>query len=315
VVFADVDPETLNLSPRTVAACLSKRTRAVIPVHFGGNPCNMAGLRRLASTHGLEVIEDAAHAHGMRYRGKAPGHGSAAATYSFQSSKNLACGEGGALATTRRGVYDRAWSFHSFGRLPRKGWYAHHVLAWNHRIGALQAALLTSGLARLEAQTVRRWENGAFLNRALGAMTGVCPQADGDEHPATRRAYHLYIWRHVEDATGIARDVFLEALRAEGVPASSGYGAPLQRAPMFTNRAFWHHQGMGGGPARPGDPDYTAVHTPGGDRVCAEAVWLPHACLLGTRREMQGIVDAVAKVLAARDALRRPRGRGRPRGG
>jgi len=304
VVFADVDPATFNLDPRSVAECLTPRTRAILPVHFGGNPCDMAGLKRVIRGRDIAVIEDAAHAHGMRYRGRPGGTLGKVGAFSFQSSKNMAAGERGALVTDDDAVFELAWSFHSFGRLPKQEWYDHAVLSWNHRMTGLQAALLIGQLRRLEAQTQRRYENAALLDRALAQMPGQTPQKPGDTRPGTRRAHHLYLWRYDAEASGLDRETFLEALRAEGVGAWGGYTRPLQEQSMFLHRRFWHEHFMGGKRRRRGEPDYSRVRTPGAKALCREAVWLSQQDLLASRREIQGIADAVAKVLGAADRLR-----------
>ncbi len=305
VVFADIDPRTICIAPASVARLITPRTKAIMAVHFGGNPADIAGLRKVIGGRRIAIIEDAAHAHGMLYRGKAAGHHGVAAEYSFQSSKNMCGGEGGIVVTNDKDLYEKAWSYHSFGRLPGREWYEHFSMSWNHRMTAFQAAVLLGELERLETQTATRLANGAFLNRALAQIPGIQPQADGDRHPKTRRAYHLYICRYDARATGVDRATFLKALAAEGVAGSAGYVTPLQEAPMFRERRFWHWQYDGRQPRRRGEPDYRGVRTPQAKRLCDEAVWLPHAWLLGSRREMQGIVDAVAKVVENAHELRR----------
>ncbi len=303
VVFADIDPDTFTLDPRDVARRITRRTRAIIPVHLYGNPCDMASLGALARKHGLAIIEDAAHAHGMLYRGKAAGTMGNAGGFSFQTSKNMTCGEGGALVTNASDLYNLAWSFHSFGRRPGRPWYEHSYLSANERMTALQSALLIGQLERVEAQTVRRLENGNFLNRALAEIPGVRPQKTSDTRRGTRRAFHIYSWRHDPEATGLDVPLFLEALKAEGVGGFGGYGRTLQENPMFLENRFWHWQFLGGKRKQKRQPDYRTMATPvAKSLICVN---LLQQTLLGTRREMQGIVDAVAKVVANADEARR----------
>jgi len=304
VVFADIDPDTLNLDPAAVERLITGRTRAVIPVHFGGNPCDMARLKRICRAKGIPLIEDAAHSHGMFYRGKHAGTVGKCGCFSFQSSKNMNAGEGGMLITNNKALYELAWSYHSFGRLPGRAWYEHHTISWNDRITAFQSAVLLGQLERLESQTKKRFANGAFLNKALAQIPGHRPQKDGDASKGTRRSYHLYIWRCDPEAMGIRKETYVEALRAEGVRASGGYGFPLQQHALFRERRFWHRHRLGGGPRRAGEPDYTKTRTPVTSAVCADAVWLSQSDLLAARRDMQGVVDAVAKVTENAEALR-----------
>lgn len=305
VVFADIDPETFTIDPRDVARRITPRTRAIIPVHLYGNPCDMAALGALARKHGLAVIEDSAHAHGMFYRGKAAGAMGNAGCFSFQTSKNMTCGEGGALVTNDTNLYNLAHSFHSFGRRPGRPWYEHSYLSANERITALQSALLIGQLERLEEQTIRRLENGNFLNRALAAVPGVHPQQTTDTRRGTRRAFHIYSWRHDPEATGMDVLLFLDALKAEGIAGFGGYGGTLPENPMFQENRFWHWQFMGGKPKQKGQPDYRKTVTPVAQQLSRKTVNLLHSVLLGTRGEMQGIVDAVAKVIENADEARR----------
>ena len=303
VIFADIDPRTFNMDPAHVAKLITKRTKAIVTVHFAGNPCAMAALLTLGKKWGIPVIEDAAHAHGMLYRGKPAGGLGLAGCFSFQSSKNMASGEGGAITTNDPKLFERAQSFHSFGRKLGRQWYEHHYLACNERLSGLQSALLLGQLERLEAQTRQRYANAMFLDGRLSEIAGQHPQEPGDLHPRTRRAHHIYMWRYDARTTGIPRDLFLAALKAEGVAAIPGYPMPLQDNIMFRNRRFWHWQYLGGKPRRAGEPDYRHMETPVAKKLCAESIMLTQNMLLGPRQDMQGIVDAVAKVLAQRDVL------------
>lgn len=300
VVFADVNPATSNLDLTDVERRLTSRTRAVIPVHFGGNPVDLLQLKRLLRGRKVAIIEDAAHAHGMVFRGKAPGHRSVAAEFSFQTSKNMTCGEGGILATNSKKLYEDAWSCHSFGRLPGHEWYEHFRLSWNHRISAFQSALLLGQLERLEEQTQVRARNAAILDSALRDIRGCRPQEADGKGPGTRRVHHLYAWRHVEKEAGISRDSLVTALQAEGVPCAAGYPTPLHRAPMFRNRRFWHAQRIHvQTPKTANEPDYRQDSMPGAEQLCREAVWLYQPLLLSSQDDMVRIAQAVKKVISA----------------
>ena len=296
VVFADAHPETLNIDPAIVAKLITPRTRAVIAVHFGGNPCDIDGLTRAIAGRNIALIEDAAHAHGMLYQGNPAGKLGVVACFSYQSSKNMACGEGGALVTDDDALFEAASSYHSFGRKTGRPWYEHHNVSWNHRLTGFQSALLLGQLERLEEQTLARDANARLLNSMLAQIPGIALQKVSDPSPNTRRAYHLYIWRHDAKKTGISRDAFCKALEAEGVPTFGGYPIPLQENPMFTEHRYWHHHREGTA-TPPNEPDYRDVKTPVVSAICADAVWLQHQYLLASRAEVQKIGEAVAKVI------------------
>lgn len=297
-VFADIELETFNLDPRAVEAALTPRTRAIIPVHFAGLPADMDALMAIARKRELWVIEDAAHAHGARYKNRPVGALGHVASFSFQSSKNLTAGEGGILTTNDDALAAACRSSHNCGRVPGGEWYEHHVISGNYRLGEFQGAVLNAQLDRLQAQTERRDRNGRYLAAKLAALPGLHPQRRPDF--CTRHSFHLFLLRLDAREFGAPRGAVLRALQAEGIPCSAGYGFSLHRQPMFRNKAF--------GPFLASAKtrlDYRAVECPNSDLLCGEqAVWLEHRLLLGTRADMDDIVRAFEKIHAHREALR-----------
>ena len=302
-VFADVEPDTYNLDPQAAEAAVTARTRAIIPVHFGGLCCDMEAIAGVAARHGLTVIEDAAHAHGATWNGRGAGTLGAMGCFSFQSSKNLTCGEGGAITTDHEPLALACRQVHNCGRDPRGGaWYAHSSLGGNYRMTEFQAAVLNAQLDRLAEQTARRNENGRYLAGLLGDVPGVAPQ--GHRPYATRHGYHLFLLRYDEAAWGAPRAAFVEGVRAEGIPLAAGYTLPLYRQPMFLQRRFGPYTGYR--LARP-DVDFAAFAglCPVTERITrSEGCWLPQQVLLGERQDMDDIAEALAKVYRCRAALR-----------
>jgi dTDP-4-amino-4,6-dideoxygalactose transaminase len=296
-VFADIDLNTFNLDPRAVGAAITPRTRAVIPVHFAGQPADMAAIMALARERGLAVIEDAAHAHGARYRDRPAGSLGHLASFSFQSSKNLTAGEGGIVTTNDDALADSCRSIHNCGRVPGGVWYEHHVSSGNYRLGEFQGAILNCQLDRLEEQTRTRDANGRYLAARLAALPGLHPQA----RPAdcTRHSYHLFMLRLDAATFGAPRAAVLRALQAEGIPCSGGYGFSLPDQPLFRNKAF--------GPFLPRASarlDYGKAGCPNSDLICREqGVWLDQNLLLGSRADIDDIAGAFEKVYDQRAAL------------
>jgi len=308
-VFADIELATFNLDPAAVEAAITPRTRAIIPVHFAGQPADMGAIMRIARARKLIVIEDAAHAHGARYKDRPAGSLGHLASFSFQSSKNLTCGEGGIITTNDSRLAGACRSLQNCGRVPGGVWYEHHIISGNYRLGEFQGAVLNAQLDRLEAQTNTRDRNGRFLAARLGLLPGVHPQ----ERPAscTRHSYQLFMLRLDGDAFGAPRPAVIEALRAEGIPCSAGYGFSLPQQPMFRERAFGPY--LDRAAAR---LDYVRVRCPNSDLICREqGIWLEQALFLGRRADMDDIAEAFEKVrgnraaLAAWDRARRPRRR------
>jgi dTDP-4-amino-4,6-dideoxygalactose transaminase len=290
--FADIDPETFNLDPDAAEAAITNRTRAILAVHIAGGPADMDRLREIAQRRGLLLVEDAAQAHGAEWRGQRVGSIGDAGTFSFQASKNLNGGEGGAIVTSGERIHDRAWSLVNVGRLREGGWYEHGFLSGNYRMTEWQGAILNSQLRRLDEQTERRNANALYLASQLAEIRGLTPCRRDPR--VTRHAYHLFMFRY--DAAqfgGRSRDDFLKAMRAEGIPCSPGY-TPLYRNDAFTVDATTHPFA--------GRVDYGRVRLPVVEQVCAEAVWLTQPLLLGTREDIDDISAAARKIQEAKHA-------------
>ena len=295
-VFADVDVKTFNLSPDAVAARVTPRTRAIIPVHFAGQPADMQSMALIAKNRSIVVIEDAAHAHGASYDGKPAGSLGDLATFSFQSSKNLTAGEGGIITTNDARLADACRSIQNCGRVPDGVWYEHHVISGNYRLGEFQGAILNSQLDRLEEQTRRRDANGQYLAGRLCVLPGLHPQARPAE--CTRHSYHLFMLRLDPVVFGASRNAVVKALQAEGIPCSSGYGLSLHKQPLFRRKAFGPYL-----PGAAGRLDYTRIECPVSDQLCEQAIWLGQNLFLGSRQDMEHIAHAFEKVYEHRHEL------------
>lgn len=291
-VFVDIQADTYNLDPSKIEAAITPRTKAIIPVHFAGQACDMDAIMAIAKKHSLCVIEDAAHAHGGEYKGKKLGSIGHAGSFSFQSSKNLNAGEGGLVVTDDDGLYELMSSLRNVGRVKGGQWYEHHYAGCNYRITQFQAALLSVQLSRLEEQTKLRDENGRYLNELLAPVEGIRPLTRG--HGETLHTYHLYIFRYDKSKfNGLSKEEFSRMLNAEGVPSFMGYPQPLYKQPVFQKKNFMCY-------AIPGEVDYTTVRCPVSENACyEEAVWILQHAMLGTREDMQQFAEAIEKIQAA----------------
>jgi dTDP-4-amino-4,6-dideoxygalactose transaminase len=288
-VFVDIDPDTYNIDPAEIAKAVGPKTKAIIPVHFGGLACDMDRIMAIARQGGLTVIEDACHGHGAEYRGRKLGTIGDAGAFSFQSSKNLTSGEGGITITNDEKLAETIASLRNCGRVKGHQWYDHFRLGCNYRMTTMQAALLLSQLKRLDDQTRRRDENGRYLADLLGGIDGISPLVRG--RGETRHSYHLFIFRY--DAArfnNLPKQEFAKWLAAEGVPAFMGYPRPLYKQPLFLEKNF-------SGYAIPKDVDYTTVRCPVAEKACTdEAVWISQQALLGERSDMESFAEAVRKI-------------------
>lgn len=236
IVYADIDPLTLNLDPASFEAAISDKTKAVIPVDIGGHPCDMDPIMEIAERHGIKVLEDAAQAHGAMYKGRKTGSLGHAGSFSFQQSKNMQSGEGGILVSNDRELIDLVhYSIGKFGRGIREKYagHIHYRFGWNACYTELQAALALAQLERLEEQTVKRAENAKILYSLLDGIDGIEPLVW--QPYCTRHGHHLFLMRFKSEGfEGVKRSQFLAALNAEGVLSSSLYPLPLYRQPIYT---------------------------------------------------------------------------------
>ena len=297
-VFVDIDPLTYNLDPDRVEEAITPRTRAVVAVYFAGLPADMDRLGEIAGRHGLSVIEDAAQAHGARWGDRGVGAIGSIGAFSFQSSKNLNAGEGGIMLTNDDELAAAARSLADCGHVAPGPRYNHFRIAGNNRMTEVQGTLLMVQMDHLEAQADLRHANGEYLTERLGAIPGIVPVARPAK--ADRHARHIYMFRYNEASFGgVPKTRFIEALRAEGIPASPGYSIPLYKQPVFTERNYGIYRSQALSAV-----DYGAMNLPVTERACrSEAVWLSQNVLLGDRDDMDDIVRAVARIVEHRDEL------------
>lgn len=304
-VFADVDPDTLCIDPRSVEALITPKTKAIICVHLGSAMADLDALSALAQKHGLALIEDCAHAHGMRWRGKGAGSIGHAGSYSFQSSKLLTAGEGGAITTNDPVLAQKCQSIINCGR--KDGAYAGfegNFFSWNDRITEMQAALLSSQLSRLEDQHGRRRRNLELFREKLAALGDVGITIQKRDARVTEHAfYQLVLLYDSAKMKGLSRDRFLDALEAEGVPADGGFYVPIPDRvdEIFPLRArdYPEIRARYGEALRP-----EQVSVPVAKRAAYErTIWLHHALFLGSPADVEDIVSAIAKVREHLDAL------------
>ncbi len=279
-VFVDVD-ETWNLDLNAVEAAISPRTKAIVPVHFGGRICDMDRLNAIAASKNVAVIEDACHSWGGKWKGKGTGALGKGGVFSFQVSKNMTAGEGGAIVTDDDTFAEITRSISNCGRGGDGVWYGHVRIGTNVRMTEFQAAILDAQLTRMDAQTALREENGKFLDENLSQIEGLIVQP-GDPR-ITRRAYHLYCLRIDPDRFGCSRDKVVQAAQAEGLPLSQGYGMPLYKQPAFSKGKY---------ASRYADCDCPVAE----DLSYRTGVWFLHTILLGTRNDMQDIVNIFLKI-------------------
>lgn len=225
-VLVDVDPATRTLDPRHLAGALTPRTKAIMPVHLHGHPADMDPILAFAREHGLQVIEDAAQAHGTEYRGRRAGSLGGFAGFSFYPGKNLgACGEGGLVTTSDAACAERLRLLRDWGQ-DRK--YHHRELGYNYRLDTLQAAILRVKLRRLEEWTEARRAHARRYDELLRDRPVGLPT----EAPWARHVYHVYAVETDE------RAAMAERLQAAGVQTGMHYPIPVHLQPAFADLGY-----------------------------------------------------------------------------
>jgi perosamine synthetase len=303
-VFVDSDLETFQMDARKIEAAITPRTKAIIPVHLGGGTCDLDAILPIARKHKIPVIEDACQAHLSEWRGRKVGTYGETGCFSFQASKNLNAGEGGAILCNDEDLRERCYAFHNNGSgLKFIGAnFSYRSTGANLRMPEFQGALLLAQMSRIEAQAKTRTENAAYLTSLLKEIPGIAPARMYDG--CTRNAYHLYMFRYDKERfAGVPRAVFLKALAAEGIPASGGY-SPLNKQ-AFLKEALGSRGYQRLFPGKALAEWEERNRCPMNDRLCAEAVWLTQNVLLASRSEMDQIAGAVRKIHAHAAALPR----------
>jgi dTDP-4-amino-4,6-dideoxygalactose transaminase len=301
-VFADIDINTGQISAASIAEKITGRTRAVIGVHYGGYPFEVEKVKKVCEQHGLFLIEDAAHAHGTEWKSKKAGTFGEFGSFSFQLSKTLTSGEGGAIITKSGKLFEKARLLHDFGRVPGKPFYLHYILSSNYRMTEFSAAVLVSQLKHFQAQTEKKQKNAEYLKEALRG-TGLLPLKK--DRRITQRGYYYLIFRYLKkEFGGLSRDKFLRALQAEGVPVmGTAYGVPLYRYPCFEKKNL---RKIFAGDMLSGMPDYKKLYLPEAEQFCEEQMAMLHHILLSPRKLLDGMVEAVEKIRNNIAELKRP---------
>ncbi len=216
VVFADIEPDTYNIDPKSFERVITPRTKAIIPVHIYGQPANMDEITAISRKHGIKIVEDAAQAHGSRYKGKRSGSLGDVACFSFYPTKSLgACGDAGMIVTSNQAIYEKALMLRDYGR---QGRYEHKIKGHNSRLDTIQAVVLNAKLKHLDDWNDMRATNAVHYADCLKSLkTVVTPVLKGDR----THVYQTYAVRVPN------RDAVVERMKAKGISVLIHYPIPL----------------------------------------------------------------------------------------
>ncbi|MDT8302931.1 MAG: DegT/DnrJ/EryC1/StrS family aminotransferase [Sedimentisphaerales bacterium] len=298
-VLADLDRESYQLDPDDVEQKITQNTRAIMPVHMMGQPCDIGRIMEIAKKHNLKVIEDAAQAHLAEYKGKKLGTIGDLGCFSFQSSKTIACGEGGAITGNNEELMDKCYTVHNHGT-SRRG--RTEVAGPKYRMNEFEGAVLLGQWDGIQERFDRRNENADRLTYRLKDIPGMVPQKLYEG--TTKGSFYIYAMTYQKEHFNNAdRSKFLKALAAEGVSLSPYIANGLHKEPwvdhilnsnvykkMYSRRRLQQYREQ--------------IDCPICDKVCRELamVWASGP-LLGTKGDMDDIADAIQKVYENRDKL------------
>jgi len=301
-VFVDTDIDTFQIDAQKVERAVTGNTKLILPVHLGGSAADLDTILEIGRRRGIAVVEDACQAHLAEWHGRKVGTYGKTGCFSFQASKNLNSGEGGAILTDDDALIETCYRFHnnSRGRRNTGDDFSYRSIGANLRLTEFQAALLTAQMMRLQEQARTRDANAAHLTELLRQIPGITPARM--YAGCTRNAYHLYMFRYDSSRfAGLPRATFIKALAAEGIPMQGGY-SPLNKEPFLVDafsapgfRSIYSKARM--------DSWREENQCPQNDRLCTEAIWIVQTMLLGPRRDMEDIAESVRKIQAAAPQL------------
>jgi dTDP-4-amino-4,6-dideoxygalactose transaminase len=307
-VFADIDPETYQIDPEKIKTKITPRTKAILPVHILGMPADMDKIMAIGKEHNLIVIEDACQAWLAEVNHKKVGTIGQSGCFSFQNSKHLPLGEGGAVVSDDDAFIDKCYSFHNVG-FPHGtvigGVGAGSVmLGTKLRLTEYQAAIGLAQLGVLDEQTTMRNENAKYLRDQIKGIPGIKPYKLYKN--VTRAAFHMFCFRYDEkEFKGLSRDKFLKALSAEGIPNLSGYAPFLNKQP-YLQQAFNTKNFKKMYTAE--ELDFTKYsernECPENDKLCMESVWLQQNMLLAEKKDLDHVADAIDRIRKNAEAIK-----------
>jgi dTDP-4-amino-4,6-dideoxygalactose transaminase len=283
-VLADVDPVTMNINPREIEARITPRTRAILPVHFAGRPCQMDAIMKLAKKHELMVIEDCAHAIETKFQGQHVGTFGDFGCFSFYVTKNVVTGEGGMVLTKREpdagrikvlglhGMSKDAWK-----RFSDEGYKHYQVVApgFKYNMMDLAAAIGVEQLRRVEANWRKRRKVWQTYNKAFSGLPVKTP---ADPEPGNLHAFHLYTIQVNPDAAGITRDEFLTGMTKQNIGVGVHYQS-IPEHPYYQQALSWRPE------------DY-----PHAMKIGRETVSLPISAKL-TDQDVEDVITAVKRLV------------------
>ena len=289
-VFVDIDPDTFNIDSSKIEEAITCKTKVIMPVHISGNPADMENIIELAKKYDITVIEDAAQAHGAEWNNTKVGSLGLGGIFSFQTSKNMSAGEGGAIVSNNKDFIDKCFSYHNCGRTTDGQFYDHQLLGGNFRLNAIAASMLIPQIKSISKDMDIREKNRAILDSELSQIEGI--SINNSYSLTTRESNHLYLLRYNSQIfNGVSREKFFSAMQAEGVYTYAGY-KPIYREELFVNNSDEYSWLK--------NYDYKNLNMKNTEKIADhESVWIKQNHLLGDQQDIKDIINAFEKVTNA----------------
>lgn len=288
-IFCDIDSETLVMDVDKIDSLITDRTKAIVPVHLGGNPVEMDKLMEIAEKHGLAVVEDCAHAHGSRYKGKRLGNWGDAGTFSFQASKVLTSGEGGAIICNDEDLADMIYSVGDCGRKKGEYFYDHFRYGTNYRMSEYQGAVLRPQLRKFPEQHKLRNKNAQFFMEKLNQIDGI--RVMKPTPGAEELGWYVYpIVFEPEKFGGLTKSEFYKKLNDSGIPTDDCY-PPLHGLDCFINIDL--RKGIDYSNANWGGRKSKNENFPVVSDIYSRSVEFPQEMLLASQKKLDTVVDFI----------------------
>jgi perosamine synthetase len=298
-VMADLDPESFQIDPDDVERKITSRTKAIMPVHIMGQPVNLERIMAIAKKHNLKVIEDACQAHLAEYQGKTIGTIGDVGCFSFQTTKVVSCGEGGAIISNNDELMDKCYTVQNHGTSKRG---KTETIGSKYRMNEFEGAILMGQLPGVKERHNLRNRNARYLTQKLKDCPGLVPQKLYEG--TTAGSFYIYAMSYKKDKFNNApREKFLKALSAEGISLSPYIANGLNKEPWTQHiQTLPEYKKMfGTGRLKKFNAE---LNLPKCDQVCNEMAMLwASGPLLGTLADMDDVVNAIMKVYANRDKL------------
>jgi len=288
-IFCDINPETFVMDVNNIKGLITDRTKAIVPVHLGGNPVEMDRLMEIAKKNELFVVEDCAHSHGSCYKDKKLGNWGNAGTFSFQASKVLTSGEGGAIICNNNELADKIYSYIDCGRKKGRRSYEHFSYGTNYRMTEYQAAILLTQMKNFETQHNLRNQNARYLTKRLNEIDGIKVMAPTQGTSALGWYVFPFLFEPSKFG-GMNKEEFSEKLQQQGIPCVDNY-PPLHSLTCFKDIKL--KSGINYSNANWGGDKSDNRYFPIVSEIYSKSIEFPQELLLASPKQLDSVVEFI----------------------